>query len=121
ALQKKIGDRAVFQVAAGVIALKQSDGKTAESHFKSAVALEPKSAVANAFLGAWYADQTNAALAEPALKAAAELSPIRSQSRLKYAAYKAQIGAADVAKNVLKEVTSKAPDYLPAWLLSARL
>lgn len=120
-LQQKSGDRAIFHVARGLIARKQKDVKGAESEFKSAVALEPKSPLPNLFLGGYYAEFGSNTLAEPYLKAAAELSPIRSQNRLRYANFKAQTAGINTAKPVVAEVTSKAPDYVPGWLFSARM
>lgn len=121
ALQQKAGDRAIFHVARGLIALKQKDEKTGQSELKTAVALEPKSAVSEFFLGAFYAEKGSNALAEPHLKAAADLSPLRSQRKLRYAAFKAQTAGPTAAAPLVAEITSKAPDFAPAWLLSARL
>jgi tetratricopeptide (TPR) repeat protein len=59
--------------------------------------------------------QSNSGGALEELKTAANLSPIRSATRLQYAEFKAKIGAADDAKAILKEITRQAPGYLPAW------
>jgi predicted Zn-dependent protease len=52
---------------------------------------------------------------------AAELAPVRSIERLKYAEYKAQTGAPNEAIGLLKTITKQAPDYLPAWCLLAQI
>ena len=46
---------------------------------------------------------------------------MRSMERLKYAEFKSQTGGAEEAKTVLKEITRQAPDFLPAWQLTAQI
>ena len=54
-------------------------------------------------------------------KKAADLAPVRSIERLKYAAFKSANGDAEEIKRVATEMTKQAPDYLPGWILLAEL
>jgi len=40
---------------------------------------------------------------------------------MRYAEFQAARGATNDARATLKEITRQAPDFLPAWLLSAQL
>lgn len=121
ALRQQAGDKAVFHIANAYLSLRDRDVKTAESEFKAAVALDPKSASANAALGNFYLSQTNLALAESALKIAADLSPLRSARKLRLVSLHLQNHNLDGANALLSQITSKAPDYTPAWMYTARL
>lgn len=120
ALQQKAGQKALFHVASGYVSLREGDQRAAENAFKAGLTVDPKSALPHWALGNLYLAQTNVALAEPALKTASDLSPLRSSRRLKYITLKHQLGDAPTSKTLLSEVNTKAPDYLPAWILSAR-
>src|SRR4029450_3085522 len=54
-------------------------------------------------------------------KRAAELAPVRSIERLKYAAFKSATGDTEEARKLATEMTKQAPDYLPGWILLAEL
>jgi tetratricopeptide (TPR) repeat protein len=54
-------------------------------------------------------------------KKAAELAPIRSIERLKYAAFKAATNDPEETRRVATEMTKQAPDYLPGWVLLAQV
>ena len=114
---QKVPDQnsAPFHVAMGSFALRKNDIATAEASVRKALAADPKSVSAHSALATLYMFQKKKAEATEELKAAAMLAPFRSTDRLKYAELKAQSGAVDEAKALLKEMTTKAPDYLPAW------
>src|SRR4029077_15430209 len=54
-------------------------------------------------------------------KAAADLSPVRSGERIKYAEFQAANGAVNDAKISLQNITRQAPDFAPAWRLLAQI
>lgn len=120
-LRQKTGNTALVHVASGHLALREKNISGAETELRAAVAADPKSALAHWGLGNLYLALNKKELAEPELKAAAELSPIRSARRVRYAGIRAQARDFEGANAILSEITSKAPDYLPAWIFSARL
>jgi tetratricopeptide (TPR) repeat protein len=114
-------DRAGYHLARGAILLKLGQQTNVASELKKALELEPKSPAALAALGNLYWMQGDLQKAEQALKSAAELSPLRSFRKLRYAEFKLQNGSPGEAKQLFEEMTRKAPDYLPAWLSLAQL
>ena len=54
-------------------------------------------------------------------KKAAELAPVRSMERLKYAAFMSAAGDTAETRRIATEMTRQAPDYLPGWTLLAEL
>jgi tetratricopeptide (TPR) repeat protein len=54
--------------------------------------------------------------ASDSLKTAADLSPLRSATRIKYADFRFQSGSTEDAEHILEDVTRQAPDYMPAWI-----
>ena len=54
-------------------------------------------------------------------KTAAELAPPRSSLKITYAEYEARTGGVDKATAFLQNLTSKTPDFLPAWNILARI
>ena len=116
-LQKAVqttGEKAPLLVALGNLSLQQRDFKAAETAFKRAQALDPKSSAPYSALGNLYWVQNNLKEAEQAFQAAAERAPVRSPKRLKYARFKIQKGDVEAGKRLLEEIVQKAPDYLPA-------
>jgi tetratricopeptide (TPR) repeat protein len=102
--------------ALGWIALRMQKTNDANLEFQKASALDPK--LASPYLGrvvlCSVLKDTNGV--EQALKTAAELSPVRSAVRLRYAELRMRSGAPEDAKTMLSDLTRQAPDYLPAWL-----
>jgi tetratricopeptide (TPR) repeat protein len=105
----------------GWIDLRQQKTNDAQTEFQKALTLDPK--MASIYLGqatlCMMGKDTNG-LAQ-ALKTAAELSPVRSATRLKYVDYQLQTGAAAAAKEMLLEITRTAPDYIPAQIYLAKI
>ena len=60
--------------------------------------------------------QNDLVQAEQAFKTAAELAPVRSAKRLRYATFKTKTGDVAAGKRILGEMIQQAPDYLPASL-----
>ncbi|MFA6563370.1 MAG: tetratricopeptide repeat protein [Verrucomicrobiia bacterium] len=123
-LQKALqttGEKAPLHVALGNLAFRQRDLKAAETAFKRAQALDPKSSAAYSALGNLYWSEKDLKQAEQAFQTAAELAPARSPKRLKYAQFKIQNGDVETGKRLLEEIVQKAPDYLPASAMLADL
>ncbi len=109
-------DSAALEVALGSIAFRSGDLKAAESAFKRAQALNPKSSAVWSAFSALYLAQTNVAQAESALKMAADFAPARSQEKIQYAGFKIETGDLAAGKSILEEMVQKTPDYIPAWM-----
>ena len=110
------GARPACTVALGILSFREGDLKTAEASFRSALALDAKSADALESLGALQALRQDFKSAEANFKAAADLSPARSTRRLVYARFKLQVGERDAARQILEAVAKDAPDYIPALM-----
>ena len=54
-------------------------------------------------------------------KKAADLAPVRSIERLKYAEFDMRAGDAGEMRRIATDMTKEAPDYLPGWFLLAEL
>jgi tetratricopeptide (TPR) repeat protein len=115
AVSQKSGETAALDVAIGSLDLRRKDTVSAEAAFQRAKTLDPKSGATYWALGNLYFLQNDQKRAEEAFKTAAELSPLRSPRRLRYAQFKIQSGDLAEAKRFLQEMTQKTPDYLPAW------
>jgi len=72
-------------------------------------------------LGDLYLAQKDQKQAGEEFKKAAELAPVRSIERLKYAAFTSDAGELDETRRIASEMTKQAPDYLPGWSLLAEL
>lgn len=121
ALAAQTGKGAGVTLASGYLHLKRGDLKTAEGEIRQAVSLDPKSAAAHQVLATLLVARNDLKQAADAYKTAADLAPIRSARRLRYADFKMQTGDRDGAKQLLEEITQKAPDYVPAWSRLAQL
>jgi tetratricopeptide (TPR) repeat protein len=112
-LRAKDQDRASYHLALGMFDLRLKNDARAESEFKAALALDPKSSGAHSALGRLYWSRNDLKAADEALKAAADLSPLRSPMQLRYVDFKLRQGALPEAKAILEGINSKLPDYLP--------
>jgi tetratricopeptide (TPR) repeat protein len=113
-------DLASFHLASAGLSIRKGDLAFAEGEIQQALALDQKSPSAHLAMASLLWLRANSVQAGQELKAAAELSPIRSAARLKYAEFKANTGAVEEATAILKEITRQAPDYLPAWVCLAK-
>ena len=120
-LRQQDQDRSGYHLALGSLRMAQKDTDGAEKEFKRALELDPKSSDAYAGLGEVYRHRHDLKQAEQALKSAADIAPLRSIQRLRYAEFKVETGAVSEAKKILDEMTGKAPDYIPAWVLVMKL
>jgi len=112
-LREKDQDHPGYHLALGALDLRQKDETRAESEFKAALGLNPKSSSAYAELGGLYWSRGDLKAADDAFKSAADLSPLRSPMRLRYVDFKMQTGAVPEAKALVEDINRKAPDYLP--------
>jgi tetratricopeptide (TPR) repeat protein len=120
-LREKDRDRLGYHLALGALDLRQKNEAGAESEFKAALNLDPKSSEVHAALGALYLSRNDLKEAGQAFKTAAELAPARSPMRVRYADFLLKTGAAPEAKNLLEEMNRKVPDYLPARVYLMRM
>ena len=106
-----------FYLASANLFLHQGNLSAAEDALRQALTNDPKSAAAHTMLGDLYLIRKDPTQAGEEFKKAADLAPIRSTERLKYAAFKSSIGDAEEVKRISSEMTTKTPDYLPGWCL----
>jgi tetratricopeptide (TPR) repeat protein len=102
-------------LALAALSTRKGDLTAAEAAIQNALSLDAKSAsvhLAKAELLLLKGESNQAALE---LRTAADLAPLRSTARLKYTEFEADTGHLEEANRILKETTSHAPDYLPAW------
>lgn len=106
-------------VALAVLDLRQRKFADAQSALERALAADPKASIVPFILGALYAAQNDRERAEKYYAQAATLSPMRSNKRVRHAHYMLQSGKVDAARAALEEMTTAAPDYIPAQILLA--
>src|SRR5215813_486 len=112
-LREKDQDRSHYHLALGALDLRQNDQARAEAEFKAALNLDSKSSEAYAALATLYWSRKDLKEADQAFKTAADLAPLRSPMRVRYADFLLKTGADTEAKNVLEDTSRKLPDYLP--------
>jgi tetratricopeptide (TPR) repeat protein len=115
AARADFGGRAKFHIALANLYLRNQDMAAAEGSFKEAVATEPMSIEGHTALGDFYLLRKNdVARAEQEYKAAADLAPFGSAARIKLADFYFLIRRPEAAKQLLAEISEKAPKFLPA-------
>lgn len=110
-----------FYLASANLFLGQRNLAAAENALRQALAVDPNSAAAHNGLGDLNLLKKDHKQAGEEFKKAAELAPVRSMERLKYAAFASDTGDTEETKRIAAEMTRKAPDYLPGWTLLAEL
>lgn len=120
-LQQQVGDKASIRVGLADLSMREKDVKSAEAHLRQAVAIEPRSGIAHAAMATVYFVQGDRTNATRSLQAAAEMSPPRSNVRLKWADYLIELGRVDEARASLEQVMKDAPGYLPPMTRLAQL
>lgn len=115
ALNKGNRGAAAFHIASANLLMRRGDAKGAGSALQRAQSLEPQSAQVKMAQAAYQLWLNNPENAGAAFKAAAELAPVRSLEKIRYAEFLTQTGELPQAETLLREIASKAPDYLPAW------
>ncbi len=120
-LRQRAGDRASLHLAESILFARDRKIDQAEKEIQSALALDPKLPAAHMGMVGLHLARTNLAAAGQEFKAAADLSPPRSNIPVRYAEFMAQQGRKDEARKYLEEIGAKTPDYLPVWSALARL
>jgi tetratricopeptide (TPR) repeat protein len=110
------GDRAAFEVALGTLSVNENDIKNAKTSYQRALALDPRFSQAYAALGALYLMQNDLTNAEANLKAAADFAPDRSAVKIVYARFKVATGDPVAGRQILNDMVSRTPDYMPALM-----
>lgn len=106
-----------FYLASANLFLRQGDLSAAGEALRRALTSDPQSAAAHTAMGDFYLLRKDPNQAGEEFKRAADLAPIRSIERLKYAAFMSGMGNTEEARKVSSEMIRKAPDYLPGWCL----
>lgn len=112
---------AVYYLASAILAAKKGDLAAAKIAVQRALKLDPESVEAHMVMSSLLALNGNRDQAVKELEEAASLSPLRSDARLRLAELKLLSGNAPDARNMLKVLVEEAPDFLPAWVLLARI
>ena len=114
-------DSPYFEVASAALAMRKQDLPKAEALLNHAMATDPKCVEAHVAMAVLAMAKKDDARAEEELKAAAELSPVRSNERLNYAEFKVRKGNTEEAKKYLQDLTAQARDFVGAWVLQAKI
>src|SRR6266567_2364159 len=110
-----------FYLASANLFFGKGDPAAAGNALRQAFAVDPKSSQAHMAMGDLYLFQKDQKQAGEEFKKAADLAPVRSIERLKYAAFESATGNVEATRTVATEMTKQAPDYLPGWTLLAEL
>jgi tetratricopeptide (TPR) repeat protein len=110
-----------FHLASANLFLSSGNLPAAENTLRQALTINPNSSAAHMAMGDLYLLQKNQKQAGEEFKKAAELAPVRSMERLKYAAFMSATGDTGETRRISTEMTRQAPDYLPGWTLLAEL
>ena len=110
-----------FYLAAANLSFGGGDLSTAVTALQQALAADPKSSAAHVALGNLHLVQKDLKQAGEEFKKAADLAPVRSVERLKYAEFEWGVGDAGEVKRIATDMTNSAPDYLPGWFWLAEL
>ena len=94
-----------FHLASANLFLRKRDAMAAMISVRHALAVDPKSSAAHMAMGDLYLFQKDAKQAAEEYKKAADLAPIRSTERLKYAAFKSATSDAEEARRIANEMT----------------
>ena len=110
-----------FYLALANLSIHKGDVAAATEAVRQALAADPNSSAAHMAMGDLYLFQKDQKQASEEYKKAADLAPVRSVERLKYAAFISATGGTEETRRVATEMTKQAPDYLPGWILLAEL
>jgi tetratricopeptide (TPR) repeat protein len=120
-LREKNQDRAGYHLALGVLDLRQNNQAGAESEFRAAVNLDPKSSDSYMALATLFWARNDLKEADQAFKTAVDLAGPRSAVPLRYTDFLLKTGANTEAKKILEETNQKRPDYLPPRVLLMKM
>ena len=110
-----------FYLASANLFFGRGNQPAAANALRQALSVEPKSSQAHLAMGDLCLFQKDVKQAAEEYKKAADLAPIRSTERLKYAAFKSAVGDIEETRRVATEMTKQVLDYLPGWVLLAEV
>ena len=110
-----------YYLAAANLSFSGGDLSTAVNALQQALAADPKSSAAHMAMGNLHLTQKDLKQAGEEFKKAADLAPVRSIERLKYAEFEWGVGDAGEVRRIATDMTKSAPDYLPGWFWLAEL
>ncbi len=110
-----------FYLAAANLSFSGGDLSTAVNALQQALAADPKSSAAHMAMGNLHLAQKDLKQAGEEFKKAADLAPVRSMERSKYAEFEWGVGDAEEVRRIATDMTRSAPDYLPGWFWLAEL
>src|SRR4029077_9701523 len=114
-------DKGAFHLASASLASRKGNLPGASDEVEQALAVDPKSSRAHLTMAYVYLLRKDPSRVGSELKTAADLAPLRSDERIRYAEFESATGAVDEAKASVQKITGQAPDYLPAWRLLAQI
>ncbi len=114
------GDARVW-LAKAILAMRRGDQDAAGKALTRSIELDGKAPQPHVFKSRWHLARKEMAAADECLKTAAELAPVRSPERMAYASFLLAEGRRDEAVSLLESATQKAPDFIAAWRMLARL
>src|SRR5436305_7248974 len=114
-------DNPYIEVTNAVVAIRKGDLSKAEAALNHALSLDPKCAQAHIGLAQLSLNKKDNARAGQEIKAAADLSPVRSRERLTKGELKMRTGDTEEARSYLHDLTKLARDFIGAWILQAKL
>jgi tetratricopeptide (TPR) repeat protein len=112
---------ASFYLAVANLSFGGRDLSTAGNALQQALAADPKSSAAHMAMANLHMAQKDLKQAGEEFKKAADLAPVRSIERSKYAEFEWGVGDADEVRRIATDMTKNAPDYLPGWFWLAEL
>ena len=110
-----------FYLSAANLSFSGGDLSTAVNALQQALAADPKSSATHMAMGNLHLAQKDLKQAGEEFKKAADLAPVRSIERLKYAEFEWGVGNAGEVTRIATDMTRSAPDYLPGWFWLAEL
>ena len=110
-----------FYLAVANLSFSGGDLSTAGNALQQALAADPKSSAAHMAMGNFHLAQKDLKQAGEEFKKAADLAPVRSIERSKYAEFKWHMGDAEEVRRIATDMTKSAPDYLPGWFWLAEV
>jgi tetratricopeptide (TPR) repeat protein len=119
-LRSQTGERAAQHVAEAQLLMSEGRDPAAQESVDRALELDAGFAPAYMAQAALHLSRTNLLEAERAFAAAATLSPLRSERRIRQLQFQRSVGATDEARRLAEELVDRAPDYLPAWQFLAQ-
>jgi predicted Zn-dependent protease len=107
--------------ARALLALGRRDLDAAGQAFTRSIELDAENPDVFFYKSRWHMMRNEAAEAEASLREASRVAPLRSPERIAYATYLLGTNKRDEALALLESSTEKAPDFMAAWRLLARL